>query len=401
MTHSKHLLPMVQYGSFPYHPLIGMRNDFEGELEGMSEDDYDRLPPPDVTFQWDKRQYGDTDHYNHERALDWLLNAREVFYQNRCSHMLGGIPDEELELFDEEIFRPENAKGSKQRMIVFMLLYQQYQFHKWKTQVSHLGTSTTAEPTDNPPPPSIFLLVEGKAGSGKSFILKTLRNITRAIMKSNLAELTSAPTGVAGSLINASTHCCVASIPTGKAVTKPPSKIAATNYQQLLSLAKSHQSIFSRFMDEHSMMGRKQFAWMKHRMEEFRRPFPLVDNNGQEVLYESDHPLEKSLYDRPFGGIPFIMSCGDFAQLPAVMDKMLFDNASATPNTADSCGKIAFAEFINSPDNESAISSVVIMDEVVRQEDRGFKLFLDNVANGSLDLDDVGLIRSGCLQCLS
>lgn len=295
-------------------------NDFEGELEGMSEDDYDRLPPPDVTFQWDKRQYGDTDHYNHERALDWLLNAREVFYQNRCSHMLlGGIPDEELELFDEEIFRPENAKGSKQRMIVFMLLYQHYQFHKWKTQVSHLGTSTTAEPTDTPPPPSIFLLVEGKPGSGKSFILKTLRNITRAIMKSNLAELTSAPTGVAGSLINASTHCRVASIPTGKAVTKPPSKIAATNYQQVLSLAKSHQSIFSRFMDEHSMMGRKQFAWMKHRMEEFRRPFPLVDNNGQEVLYESDHPLEKSLYDRPFGGIPFIMSCGDFAQLPAVI----------------------------------------------------------------------------------
>lgn len=51
--------------------------------------------------------------------------------------------------------------------------------------------------------------------------------------------------------------------------------------------------------------------------------------------------------------------------------------------------------------SESAISSVVIMDEVVRQEDRRFKLFLDNVANGSLDLDDVGLIRSRCLQCLS
>jgi hypothetical protein len=59
------------------------------------------------------------------------------------------------------------------------------------------------------------------------------------------------------------------------------------------------------------------------------------------------------------------MSCGDFAQLPAVMDKMLFDNAPAIPSTADSCGKITFAEFIYSSDSENAISSAVIMDELV------------------------------------
>lgn len=118
------------------------------------------------------------------------------------------------------------------------------------------------------PPPSIFLLVEGKPGSGKSFILKTLWNITRAIMKFNNAELTSAPTGVAGSLINASTHCRVASLPTGKDASKLPCKVKTTNYEQVMSLAISHQSIFTRLMDENSMMGRKQFGWMKHQMEE-------------------------------------------------------------------------------------------------------------------------------------
>jgi hypothetical protein len=84
------------------------------------------------------------------------------------------------------------------------------------------------------------------------------------------------------------------------------------------------------------------------------------------------------------------MSCGDFAQLPAVMDKMLFDNAPATPNTADSCGKIAFAKFISANDTDNAISAVIIMDEVVRQDDIGFKSFLDNVANGSLSAVEPG-----------
>jgi hypothetical protein len=72
---------------------------------------------------------------------------------------------------------------------------------------------------------------------------------------------------VAGSLINASTYCRVASLPTGKEASKPPSKVKATKYEQVMSLAISHQSIFTRLMDEHGMMGRKQ-GWMKHRMEE-------------------------------------------------------------------------------------------------------------------------------------
>jgi hypothetical protein len=372
--------------------------DLEGELQGLFESHYEGLPLPDPSYDWTMKYLDESSSYNKSRATKWLLDERDIFYQERCAAMMHSDTDECLELFDEHIFRPENARGRKQKLIVFMLLYQHYKFHKFQEEFQNWSQRPGTGP--HLPPPSIFLLVEGKPGSGKSFILKTLRNITRIIMKSNRAELTSAPTGVAGSLINASTHCRVASIPTGKEVNKPPYKISSTNYQQVMSLSISHLHIFTRLMDEHSMMGRRQFAWMKHRMEELRRPFPLVDNKGEDVFKDHQHPLDKALYERPFGGIPFIMSCGDFAQLPAVMDKMLFDNSPANPNTADCCGKVGFAEFINSSNTTDAISSVVIMDEVIRQDDLEFKSFLENVANGTMSMEDIALIRSRCLQAL-
>ena len=96
------------------------------------------------------------------------------------------------------------------------------------------------------------------------------------------------------------------------------------------------------------------------------------------------------------------MSCDNFAPLPAIMYKMIFDNAPATPNTADSCGKIAFAEFMNSSDTDNAICFVVVfMEEVVWQDDVGFKLFFENVANGCLTMDDIKLIQSHYLHNLS
>jgi PIF1 helicase. len=371
--------------------------DREAEVQGMSDEDFDRIPLPDDNFNWKAKLLDNDSFYEDSKGLSWIIEQRDIFYQDRCATMLEDDSNSILQLFDEGVFRPENAKGTKQKTIVFMLLYQHYMHHMWTEQVKNHNPLNGPPP---PPPPSIFLFVEGKPGSGKSFILKTLRNISRKVMNSNSAEITSAPTGVAGSLINASTHCRVASLPTGKEVSKCPYKMKTTKYQQVMSLAVSHQSIFTRLMDEHSMMGRKQFAWMKHRMEELRRPLSLVNDHGEEMFTEENHPLPQCIYERPFGGIPFIMSCGDFAQLPAVMDKMLYDKSPGAPNTADMCGRVAFSEFINSSDREAAVSAVVIMDEVVRQDDTRFKEFLHNIGNGSVTIDDVELIRSRCLRTL-
>ena len=43
--------------------------------------------------------------------------------------------------------------------------------------------------------------------------------------------------------------------------------------------------------------------------------------------------ITSCIYERPFGGIPFIMSCSEFAQLPALLNNMIFNKAPG------SCGK--------------------------------------------------------------
>ena len=51
--------------------------------------------------------------------------------------------------------------------------------------------------------------------------------------------------------------------------------------------------------------------------------------------------LKREVFNRPWGGIPFIYSFGDCAQLPPVMMTALYDDKKAKANTADMLGKIA------------------------------------------------------------
>ena len=51
-------------------------------------------------------------------------------------------------------------------------------------------------------PVSHHIKIEGKPGTGKIFVINTLRNITRKKFKSNKYDEASAPTGCATSLIN-------------------------------------------------------------------------------------------------------------------------------------------------------------------------------------------------------
>jgi len=70
----------------------------------------------------------------------------------------------------------------------------------------------------------------------------------------------------------------------------------------------------------------------------------------------------------PWGGLPFVYSCSDSAQLPAVLMKALCDKSPARPGTSDSVGKIAIQNFLNPVDITKATSTVVVvMDEVLRQ----------------------------------
>ena len=75
-------------------------------------------------------------------------------------------------------------------------------------------------------------------------------------------------------------------------------------------------------MDEHSQAGRPFWSWFKLRHEEFRRPAQLTDDAMNTIFDESiNFNLPIEIYNRPWGGIPFIYSFGDCSQLPPVMMK--------------------------------------------------------------------------------
>eukprot|EP00957_Ditylum_brightwellii_P097605 7432791-Ditylum_brightwellii.AAC.1 len=70
-------------------------------------------------------------------------------------------------------------------------------------------------PSDVPLPPLLNVKCQGKPGTGKSFVIMMLRNTTRKLLKSNLADGVCAPTGCASTLISGMTIYCLFKIPTG------------------------------------------------------------------------------------------------------------------------------------------------------------------------------------------
>ena len=72
---------------------------------------------------------------------------------------------------------------------------------------------------------SLFTFVEGKPGTGKTFIIKTLRNVTRLLQKSNYSDMASAPTGCATALIDGQKHFRSCSIAMGRAFYKAPTNL--------------------------------------------------------------------------------------------------------------------------------------------------------------------------------
>ena len=194
-----------------------------------------------------------------------------------------------LELFQEEIYRPERAHDGKQKLLVCMVLYQLYRFEEYEADLKRWGQDNdklpTREQSQKPKPPSCFnFYVEGKPGTGKTFVLKTARNMVRVVKNSNHAELSLAPTGCASAIIQASTHCRTNKIPTGDAFEKAPSNLEGSICNKMLAVRRSHSAAFFRGLDEHSMAGRKYFTWLKHRNTEFRTPTVVCDDGGNMML---------------------------------------------------------------------------------------------------------------------
>ena len=248
-----------------------------------------------------------------------------------------------LKLFEPNKHCPENCQGDAQTFLIYHHLY-----HHYLLDQHHKGIVKDR-------PPSQLVLVEGKPGTGKTFVTKTLRNITRQLTKLNSSDMASAPTGCAAALIEGSTHCHCLKIPCGRALYKVPSNIKATNSDAIRALKTAMCKVVCRIEDEHSMKGRPLWAWTKHRTEELRRPCVVLDDE-ENVIHTDEVDLSEEVYKRPYGGIPFIYSFCHAGQLPPVMMKAMSDKSSAKNATADHMGKIAIHEFMYSQ-NENECQS--------------------------------------------
>ena len=338
-----------------------------------------------------------------EETLHVLKNTTQKFYADLEAKINRG-EEETMELLDYAIFNPEAQMTDAQQFIVNHHLYHLREWHLYYS-----------EQTDTPPP-SQLILVEGLPGVGKSFMIKVIRNITRLYYNRNNAELVSAPTGAAASIIAGKTHHRNLAIPTGKAFNDLPKNVTITNASRILAMTRSLRNCNCVLKDEHSMDGTQMWAHVRQRHEELRQHHEIDDTD---VVEESDEnqnmddsgshehvitPLPvvpPCIAERPFGGYPFFYSWGDFNQLPPVCQTSCVKyNQPVSGSPCDALGRLAFSDFINPPPDAQVESTIVFMEDVKRTSDAVHLDFCDRVRKGNMRIEEARHIKEHCLDKL-
>ena len=183
-----------------------------------------------------------------------------------------------VQLFNYDKYRPENCKTPAQIFLIYEYLYYQWEWSKFNNNDTNVV------------PKALRTKEEGRPGTGKSFVTNTLRNMTRMIHKTNNADIASAPTGAAASIINGATHCRSAFIPTGKAFQKSPTNVNINDPNKIIALCNLMSALRTKIMDEDSMSGRNMWAWQKHRAEEFRQPKQLR-NDDNKIFFQQQSTI--------------------------------------------------------------------------------------------------------------
>ena len=140
--------------------------------------------------------YNWSDGYD-ENLQDALNKYKTQYYHDVSDRTLAGSSHERLKFFNEHKFRPERAHPDEQKFIVFQHLLFHYRREQWK-DLGEIEEDT--HPSEN-------VFAEGLPGTGKTFVIQTTRNISIAIKGHNSADMASAPTGCAASIILGNTNC--------------------------------------------------------------------------------------------------------------------------------------------------------------------------------------------------
>ena len=329
-----------------------------------------------------------------ESKADWLIKYQEKFYKKNDHY------DNDFGLIKESHYRPEKAKGDAQKLLVFVHLYQHYLWKEYEEKV-RIANDDDDDGMDIDIPPSLLVKVQGKPGTGKSFVANTVKNITRTILNAKRDEA-SCPTGCAASLIGGKTHFRALHIPAGKALHDKPSHFSGKKVTGFLDIIEMYKSIWLYIMDEDSMAGFQLWAYFKQRLEQFRRHQKVVDIRTLKTIFKEmkKETFPPQVYKRPWGGIPVIYSFGDIFQLAPVgmtsISQLNEKGSSKKVGKSGHLGKLAFKRFLDPDDVRDARSLIVMMNQVQRQNQSQYKLLLDNARYGKMSQNDVNILLSRC-----
>ncbi|XP_012143156.1 uncharacterized protein LOC105662771 [Megachile rotundata] len=278
-----------------------------------------------------------------ERIIDFEINwAREREFDYSLPRIRNFLTN----------FREQPLNNDEQQLPQFNPSNEQLEIYQ-------LCCAQISEIVDEVEPQISRTLIQGKAGTGKSFLINRMVHTIRSRLGDDAVKVL-APTGVAATNISGSTIHSFLKIPIF-ARFQPLSGNAQRQFQLQMEPVK-----FLIF-DEYSMIGLD--AWRKIE-QRCREAYPLVDS--------------------PFGGLR-VYFFGDLQQLPPVKDAPIFKYN--TPRQEHSLGKIAF----------QTIQRFCKMTTSLRQnspQQLAFRDLLDALALGEMNEENYNLLTTRLMSRL-
>ena len=309
----------------------------EGEIEDqeLAEDEDDFIDDECGLFEFSKTQSKDKksiDESIHEQLEKKMNNANSAYVgkydvdtlkqlstwlqdQKKCTTIPSKVNDVDLRMFDE---KNTGYKGKFKPTAK--------QIKAFKTVEKHYQQQSAKQ---------LLFMVLGQAGTGKSTLIKSYTKLLGKQCK------LMAPTGNTAFNIGGATTCSQLWLPVagrrrGK-LTGNALKICREKWPKHIKYV---------IIDEMGMIGQEQFSYIDQRLRE-------ITNQ----------------HSKMFGGLNVIL-LGDFAQLPPVMDSVLWKTVDDRTNEKKRKGKWLYNQF----------TKAVTLNEVVRQKKSKSKQFVEMLA---------------------
>jgi len=211
----------------------------------------------------------------------------------------------------------------------------------------------------------IHRFLSGGAGTGKSYVLKAIREMAKRYYKSRSGEnfqqhwsMTLAPTGKAAFIAGGATVHSVLRVPANQSLT-----YHRLDHETLNTVRVQIGHIRLWLIDKISMVGNRMLSFIDQRLQE-------VNNTSS-----------------PFGGAS-VVAFGDFYQLPPVMDGFIFDDHSSSFRRDDEYRVLA-------PNLWKDLFTMFELIRIMRQQDsRPFAELLNRMREGNHTADDLELLHT-------